>query len=199
MTDPAIEGLRLAEKATPGPWEHEQGSSVYPRNIRAFGRGGKRICHQGAEARRKSDSADFDFIAHARAHYAAICKRALVAEAKLVEAHKALDACHAAYAPTAEAAQRLSVHLVEAHGADLYGKPHAETIRCAHSKLAAMQRVVEAAVAYFDAEYAVRRTLSDKAETDEEAEAVCAALKVEGDAHEAMFDAVRAYKEASRG
>ncbi len=69
----------------------------------------------------------------------------------------------------------------------------------AEAKLAAMQRVVEAAVAYFDAEYAVRRTLSDKAETDEEAEAVCAALKVEGDAHEAMFDAVRAYKEASRG
>jgi len=125
--------------------------------------------------------------------------RALDAEAKLLEAHKALDACHAAYAPTAEAAQLLSVHLVEAHGADLYGKPHSETIRCAHAKLAAMQRVVEAAVAYFDAEYAVRRTLSDKAETDEEAEAVCAALKVEGDAHEAMFDAVRAYKEASRG
>jgi len=68
----------------------------------------------------------------------------------------------------------------------------------AEAKLAAMQRVVEAAVAYFDAEYAVRRTLSDKAETDEEAEAVCAALKVEGDAHEAMFDAVRAYKEASK-
>lgn len=144
MTDPAIEGMRLAELATPGPWTARMWTEGH-----IFGHVHARGAPVANIFNRKNDVecvANQELVAHAGTHYAAICKRALVAEAKLVESHKALDACHAAYAPTAEAAQLLSVHLVEAHGADLYGKPHAETIRCAHSKLAAMQRVVEAAV-----------------------------------------------------
>lgn len=148
MTDHAIEGLRLAEKATPAPWKFK------PASKRCVGLFGDVVGSNGqsvVSAFRNHDDTnlcgpDTDLIAHAGTHYASICKRALDAEAKLLEAHKALDACHAAYAPTAEAAQLLSVHLVEAHGADLYGKPHSETIRCAHAKLAAMQRVVDAAV-----------------------------------------------------
>jgi hypothetical protein len=99
MTDPAIEGMRLAATVWEGPWcvsgldvitDHDDGAPVKAWVCSAYGTAPNE--NPGRSEAFKRFDATAEFIAHAGTHYASICKRAVDAEAKVAAMARVVEA-----------------------------------------------------------------------------------------------------------
>lgn len=198
MTDPAIEGMRLAEKATPGPWK------LWGSEVRADPTGTSDlkdsvlVCDPVMTPDPENGRLrcpDSYFIAHAGTHYASICKRALDAEAKLAGARP--NGWKYVHDRDEELIYRDGL-MCEKHPGyewphlDCPGPGMAWTIE-GRALISAMARVVEAAVAFHTA-----WVNYDPDDTDDDPEWT-EKMKSAVETKIAFMVEVRAYKEASRG